>query len=197
MTIEHQKQVADKILEDMFLIDPHCIVAGGAPRDWHFNEEASDIDLFFHVGITVTVGMVDKMLSKILPIPSKCVSEGDLPVTYEKNSALRSVRSYNIEGVSVQLIELHIPCWNIVETFPVNMCKAWYKHGRVSLERDFLLGEKTKMLYLTNKLYGHADKYVEKISEKFVKGKGYHWGSSKEQAEGILLNKALYQGECK
>lgn len=195
MSIEHQKQVADKILEGLFLIDPYAIVAGGAPRDWHFNEEASDIDVFFHVDRTLTVGTVNKMLSKILPAHNKCVCDDDLPVSYEKNKALRCVRSYVIDGVNVQLIELHSPCWNIVDTFPVNMCKAWYKNGRVVLERDFILGENTKLLYMTNKLYGHKDRYVEKITDKFVIGKGYCWCRDKEQAEGILLSNVLHQGE--
>ena len=194
MTIEHQKQVADKILDDLFLIDPYAIVAGGAPRDWHFNEEASDIDVFFHIGRAITTGMVNKMLSRILPAYIKCISEDDLPVSYEKNSALRCVRSYTIEGVNVQLIELHTPCWKIVDTFPVNMCKAWYKNEKITLERDFILGEKTKLLYMTNELYGRKDKYVEKINHKFVDGKGYNWCRGPQQAEGILLSSVLRQG---
>ena len=191
MCVNKQKKLADKILDKLFLIDPYSIVAGGAPRDWHFGEMATDIDVFFCVGRTATRGTVEQMLSRFLPEPDSFVSEDDLPVSYEKNSALRCVRSYTVEETSVQLIELHTPSFDIVGTFPVNMSKAWYKNGRITLERDFMIGEKTKLLYLTNPLYAKADKYVKKITEKFVVGKGYSWCQTREFAEERLIKEAL------
>ena len=38
--IEFQKELANKILNDLKIIDPRAYLAGGAPRDWNFREEA-------------------------------------------------------------------------------------------------------------------------------------------------------------
>lgn len=40
MNIEKQKDVANIIYDRLRLADPHCILAGGAPRDWYFGKEA-------------------------------------------------------------------------------------------------------------------------------------------------------------
>lgn len=31
MSIEEQKEIANKIYENLRIVDPHCILAGGAP----------------------------------------------------------------------------------------------------------------------------------------------------------------------
>lgn len=36
MTIEQQKATAQSVYEKLKVIDPHCVLAGGAPRDWYF-----------------------------------------------------------------------------------------------------------------------------------------------------------------
>lgn len=46
--VNRQKLVADDILSRLELLDPRCIVAGGAPRDWHLGKTAKDIDVFLY-----------------------------------------------------------------------------------------------------------------------------------------------------
>lgn len=52
--IEHQKFVADTILYKLFPIDPYCICAGGAPRDWYLGKVASDLDIFIYTAPNLT-----------------------------------------------------------------------------------------------------------------------------------------------
>lgn len=47
--IKHQQKVADDVLNLLEIIDPACIVAGGAPRDWYMGDVAKDIDVFLHL----------------------------------------------------------------------------------------------------------------------------------------------------
>ena len=45
--IINQKEVAKKVFESLTKVDPNCILAGGAPRDWYYGKEARDLDFYF------------------------------------------------------------------------------------------------------------------------------------------------------
>ena len=62
-TIEQQKLVADKVLNQLYLICPEAIVAGGAPRDWYLGKPANDIDVYFS-STTTTASKLNKQLEK-------------------------------------------------------------------------------------------------------------------------------------
>ena len=47
MNIEQQKQTAKKVLSKIKALDSRAIIAGGAARDWYFNNLANDIDIFY------------------------------------------------------------------------------------------------------------------------------------------------------
>lgn len=44
--IKIQIELASLLLHNLKLVDPSAILAGGAPRDWQRNQEASDLDFY-------------------------------------------------------------------------------------------------------------------------------------------------------
>ena len=48
MNIEQQKRIAKEVLDKVKVLDYRAIIAGGAARDWYFNNLANDIDIFYY-----------------------------------------------------------------------------------------------------------------------------------------------------
>lgn len=169
-----QKQVANKALDMMFLIDPYCTVAGGAPRDWYFGKEATDIDLFFHCPQASTQATMEEMLKRA-GFKVTTVKDGEnIPDWYKKNPYLQTVYETTIEGVKVQLLRMNKSTWDsVIDKFPLSICKAWYKHGKIVLEKDFVRSVKFEAIYKTNTIYNNEHQYIKKILAKFPQYKYY------------------------
>jgi hypothetical protein len=165
--IAKQKAVADKVLDKLFSIDPFAICAGGAPRDWHFGKPATDLDIFFYSAVPLT-GLIEKMLEHVgIKINTVRTSES-LPEWYQLNPHLNCVYETTVDGINVQLMLMRQDTYrSVVPEFPFSICKAWYKGGNISLDRDFKNCEKHKIVVQTNKLYSDEHKYVQKIKAKF------------------------------
>jgi hypothetical protein len=184
--IAKQKAVADKILDKLFPIDPFAICAGGAPRDWHFGKPATDIDIFFHTSVD-QLTIVEEML-KHVGIKLDGVRHAEsLPEWYKLNPALKCVYECTVDGVSVQLMFMNAKTQDaVVPQFPFSICKAWYKHGKITLDSDFKKCEKHKIVVQTNNLYSDEHKYVQKIKAKFP---DYEFFSTWEDAYKYVFEK--------
>ena len=165
--IAHQRSVADFVLEKLFTIDPFSIVAGGAPRDWYFYKEAADIDVFFYVSRNTQLYVIQAMLEAAGFIIKERKDGHSLPEIYKMNPKLRSVFNLEIEGVPVQLMLMTEPTHSVIDTFPLSICKAWYKRGAIRTERDFVRTLKHKVIFKTNDLYANGHVYLKKILDKF------------------------------
>ena len=162
-----------------------AIVAGGAPRDWYFNKEASDIDVFFY---GITSASVTKKRLKAVGIDVLEIKSGDnIPEHYKRNPELFAVYNASIDGVPVQLMQMKSPTFDsVVPKFPLSICKVWYKNGHIIFEKHFTNSVKHRVIYITNDLYNNADGFIAKIKGKFPEFKffnHYH-----EALEHILEN---------
>ena len=166
--IHIQKIVANKALDMMYLIDPCSIVAGGAVRDWYFDKEATDIDLFFHCPQASTLSCMEDMLKKA-GFEITEIKRGDsIPEWYKKNPYLKAVYNTSIHGVKVQLMRMSKPTWNsVLDKFPLSICKAWWKNSKAHYHKDFLRSVKFKAIYKTNDIYNNEHQYIQKILAKF------------------------------
>lgn len=189
--IIEQKAIADKVLNMLECIDPYCIVAGGAPRDWYLNKEAKDIDVFIHVpkrGKSVLKLMLESAGFKITTEKSG----ESLPENYKLNPHLITV--FDIAGFStpVQIIAMDVPTFNsVVNKFPLSICKAWYKKGDIHIHKQFLLSVKHKVIFNTGeKFYSDENRYITKILSKFSDYK--HFTSESEAMRSLL-----YKEICK
>lgn len=187
MSIEEQKAIADDVLEKLKFIDPTAIVAGGAPRDWYCGRFASDIDVFFYFRPDIPVGQIERLL-KEAGIDVYRSSDGKhIDPLYKKNPDLRCIYYAKVDGVEVQLMSMFKPTFNVVDHFPLNICKVWYRRGKISRHPDFKFAIQNKAIVKVNELYAKGDTYVQKIVDKF---KGFKYFDSKlEFVEWVYLNR--------
>lgn len=187
--IAMQKAVADKCLSMIELIDPTAIVAGGAPRDWYFGKEASDIDIFFYFRTDLCLSVVEFQLQQIGFFGLKSLGKHELETDesqYSKNPSLRYVWETEVDGEVVQLILMDSPTFlGAVSRFPLNICRIWYKTGQINLTQDFKRAVRWKAIVKCGNLYADSDRYLEKIKSKFPE---YGFYSSYEQLAKEVLN---------
>lgn len=196
VSIDIQKKVADEVLDKLFLIDPYCIVAGGAVRDWYFNKSASDIDVFFHVREGITFSVIERMIKKAGLNVVRIRTDVSIPEWYKKNQAIKAVMDMEIDGVMVQLVLLRTPTWkSAVPHFPLSICKAWYKNGVSHYEEEFKISVMYDTIFLTSELYNNGDAYIKKIKGKFPDMKFYH--DKEKLFKDIVLGKVKQVVEFK
>jgi len=184
-TIAHQKWIADNVLQKLFPIDPYSIVAGGAPRDWYFDNPASDIDVFFYTG-QKTLPIIHDMLFSVGLGYKELKLGGGIPEWYKHNPSLQGVYCLEMEGVKVQLMRMQEPTFkSVVPQFPLSICHAWYKRGEIHTERPFLHSVKHKAIYKTNTIYNDEHAYISKILRKFP---DYTYYSNIDQLAAKLLD---------
>lgn len=192
MTIEQQKQLADKVYEALTLIDPSCVLAGGAPRDWYLGTEANDLDFYF-CSTGSTVGRVKKQLSRvgIQAEASICPVQSEL---YQSMEGLKRIWNTEVDGMKVQLIEMCEPKhrFKVIDNMDVSICKAWYSQvGKIHLHRDFKLTLASGIMFLREN-YRWDDKHGQKMKERFEDK--FSCGTV-DQARNYLVNKALSEVE--
>lgn len=185
MSVGAQKDVAEEVLDQLFSIDPFAIVAGGAPRDWYFNQPARDIDVFFHVAERTQITMIEHMLAHVGFAINRTNDGHHLPDIYKKNPKLRCVFNAKAQEVDVQLMCMSEPTFKcVLQEFPLSICKAWYKNGRCHYEKDFLRSVKHNVIVKTSEIYADEDAYIKKVCDKFSRFNYY--SSWNECAIGLL-----------
>lgn len=172
-TIESQKKVADKVLYAIEGFDPSCIVAGGAPRDWMLGNLATDIDLFFFYRENSTAWEARKLLERALGKSVSLKSADKITENYTTNPNLKRVWETVVDGINVQLIEMSVPTWKVVDAFPLTICKVWYKNGRITTTKEFDKSVKGSYIIKTDKMYANESRYLQKILAKFPDFKYY------------------------
>lgn len=183
--IEKQKRVADIILEKLTAVDPYAIVAGGAPRDWYFNKEATDIDVYIHVSLNV----LNKDVKRQIEVCGFTVlSEKDgknIPEDYKLNPNIRTVINTTLEGEDIQIMVMLKPTFDsVVDKFAVSLSKIWYKNGKVNITKDFEISVKHSVMYKCSDLYGDSHKYIQKLKNKFPEFK--YFASKSEMVDYVL-----------
>lgn len=183
MNIEQQKQTAKKVLSKIKALDSRAIIAGGAARDWYFNNLANDIDIFyFHEEGKYCLDNIRRetaILKSLLGVSNIDVvgfnsgkkresdqyPEDDFN-NYLKNPDIVNVFECVIEGVKFQFIQLKKQNVN-VSTFAYNMCQAWSDGERIKTTKLFDLGVKKELLIETGELYSNTEKFKQKMIDKF------------------------------
>ena len=183
MNIEQQKQTAKKVLSKIKALDSRAIIAGGAPRDWYFNNLANDIDIFyFHEEGKYCLDNIRRetaILKALLGVSSIDVvglnsgkkkesdqhPEDDFN-NYLKNPDIVNVFECVIDDVKFQFIQIKKQNVN-VSTFAYNMCQAWSDGERITTTRLFDLGVKKELLIETGELYSNTEKFKQKMIDKF------------------------------
>ena len=120
MNIEQQKRIAKEVLAKVKVLDYRAIIAGGAARDWYFNNLANDIDIFYYhedgkwcldnirreVGllkVLLGVDHIDVLGFNSAKDQNNAAVEDDFN-NYQKNPDIVNVFECVIEGVKFQFI---------------------------------------------------------------------------------------------
>ena len=183
MNVTEQKSIAKTVLGKIRNLDHRAIIAGGAARDWYFNNLANDIDIFyFHEEGKYCLDNIRRetaILKALLGVSSIDVvgfnsmkeKESDQHPEDDFNNYLKNPNIVNvfecvIEGVKFQFIQLREQ--NVdVHTFAYNMCQAWSNGVDIWTTRKFDIGVSKKLLIETGDLYANTDKFKKKMISKF------------------------------
>lgn len=190
MSIETQKTLADDLLGKLGVISPYVMLAGGAPRDWYFEKEAQDLDIYLYSS-AITVKSFQKQLKDATGFDFKHnweLQANDRSL-YTSMPQLRRVFEAEICGEKVQIMQLNNPLdeFKVVDNMSTSICKIWYINGQLEAHQDFKLTLASGSMFL-NTGYSWSDPHPKKMMDRF---KDKFTPTTKEQAQNTLLNKAL------
>lgn len=173
-TIEQEKSIADAVLERLEILDPTCILAGGAPRDWWLGTTANDLDFYIHTNRTS--GSLEKSLAQLgLPVTAKRQQAYNVRDTqrldnlYNSMPDLRAVYETEYRGKKVQIMVMNMPTFHgVVDKFAVSISKVWYKSGRIRVEPEAEYSRATESITIAEGYTPHCS-YIKKMTERFPK----------------------------
>lgn len=182
MNVVDQKRVAKTVLDKIKKLDYRAIIAGGAARDWYFNNLANDIDIFYYNEedhwCNANIQKQKTILKALLGVndldvlgfnPNDETSDfqpKDDFTNYLKNPDIVNVFECEIEGLKFQFIQLKRQ--NVqVNKFAYNMCQAWSDGVNIWTTRNFDIGVEKQFLIETGELYANTEKFKEKMMSKF------------------------------
>lgn len=160
MSIEKQKEVADKILNTLCLITDSCCLAGGAPAAWLCGREARDLDFF--IKIVPSVAQLE-LIRLLLGVELKQLGKEDKEGLYEGGNIV-SVSETTYFGEAVQFVIVDERCEDVVSGFPLSSSRALYRGRSTYLFKSFIDAALSKELRVVD---GCGEKLLEKTKKKF------------------------------
>ena len=167
MSIDEQQAIADEVLKRLAVFDPYAIVAGGAPRDWYLGMKANDIDVFINFNSIYTQTTLRGIL-RSLGFDAKPLEFNAKAKDYKLNPHLKWV--FDVKGFEypVQLIFVNNNTFKTIDTFPLDICKIWYKTERgIVPTKAFKEAVETRTITKCNPIYADEQHYIKKIRERF------------------------------
>lgn len=162
--IKVQKEIAKSILKDLEVIDPNCILAGGAPRDWFFNKPANDLDFYVHVDDEKRKGFGLRLQRLGFKSPVKL---GHDDPTYKTLKMLKEVWEFTHMGQRVQVMVMGASTFScVLNHFNLDTSKAWWKGWEVRYEPEFILAHMFKVL-MVNADEPPKSAYVDKMTTRY------------------------------
>lgn len=169
MTVQNQKEIANKVYRMLRLADPDCLLAGGAPRDWYFGNEANDLDFYF-CSTASTMRTTGNQLKSLGFEGVKHISDPYTSELYKCMEGLVRIWECVVDGMKVQLIQLAEPKyrWKVVDNMDVSICKVYYVPDTqtVKLHKDFKLTIVSNIMFLKDG-YEWSHKHAVKMAERF------------------------------
>lgn len=163
--ISLQKQTAELLYKQIKIVDPECILVGGAPRDWFFNQEATDLDFFFIPNTEISIQYIMSVLGISLVSHTGTSAHhlhekmpGPLKIweTVFNSIKIQLVEIASKEIMSIAVDELHLSISKIV----------WLPSGDFKIHKDFSKTLETKIIY-GKRGYDLSSPYAQKIVAKY------------------------------
>lgn len=163
--INNQKAAAKELLSKLEIIDPHCILAGGAPRNWFLGLPARDLDFYIHLNETQEA---TERRFKRLNLEAKLVDYNS--ETWADYGVMEHL--FRIYEVTYKDMEVQIMCMrestfkSVVPCMGVSVCKFWWKGGEVIPTNEALTSIYNKTLYVKDD-YSAKEDHVKKMIKYF------------------------------
>lgn len=180
LIIEKQKTVANIVLDRLEIIDPTCILAGGAPRDWWLGRSANDLDFYVY-----SRGSAEDYKKQLMGVglhgeilqPQGINARADREAKYGAMAGLESVHEMIYQGEKIQIMRMREPTFRgVVDQFGCSLSKVWYKHGQLRPTSEADNTRRFEVGYFPQS-YPLTQRYVQKMIERFPE---YNWIFGKE-----------------
>lgn len=167
MNIKEQKEISKEVLHKLEIIDPYCILAGGAPRNWFLGKEANDLDFYIYLPNYPTMSSTELRFKRagleLMHIDYKSEAWKD----YGIMEHLFRIYEGEYKGCKIQVMVMTENTFtSVVNDFGVSMCKFWWKGGEVKLTKDSFVSMYNKTLYIKDD-YSAKELHVAKMVEYF------------------------------
>ncbi len=141
-TLLEQQKIARDVYEKLTVIDPRCLLAGGAPRDWYFGYAARDLDFYIETrknSRAYEVGQQLESLGFVEDDRGYSVSYSD--AVYESMGCLKRVWNLLLPPYDTPI--------QVVEIFgePIGEKEGWYDGPTYKLPNVIAQGFNNTMSY--------------------------------------------------
>lgn len=170
-SISYQKEVALKILDHFK--GQSCyngFLAGGAPRNWYFNEKAKDLDFFIQVPrndvYTKTHDTNEKYLfhvySLLLPYHGEFKEVKEAYDDEKSHPDIIGVVDFNYEGVDCQLVVGYNDINTVIGNFGLSINQIMW-NGEYLPTKHFEYSAKNKVIYDTGIIESRSAWRIQKV----------------------------------
>lgn len=161
--IQLQQNIAQDILHKLEIIDPTCILAGGAPRNWYLGKSANDLDFYIHSSHQNMKSRLKTLGLQVVHMSSAKFQNS----AYPDMKKIKAIFEGNIDGQEYQIMVMSESTFNcVVSKFGTSVCEAWYKHKRVNTTDSFKLSHYLKTIYVKPD-YNAKVKHINKMQTYF------------------------------
>lgn len=165
MTNNALKKKATDVLLDF--LEKKCrdkfYVAGGAPRDWYFNREVGDVDIYYEggkgKGAAIPLKSEIKAEFEKNGITVKSITKTNKTSTYGFNSNIRKVvgLQVNTSGCRLEFDLIKVNSLtngfeDIFKSYDCDICMIGYSHGKLQLSQAFMDYDNGRSISYTNDL---------------------------------------------
>lgn len=171
MNIEQQKKIADECLDKLMLIDPYCILAGGAPRDWYDNKEANDLD--FYIYSENPTGIIESQLNSAGFEGLKVLNSTrgkEFEVRSEMYSSMKSLRKVfetTYKDMKIQIMVMGQKTFScVVPNFGATISMFWYKGGTIRYNFEAIASFKYKVIGYRDD-FTCKETYYKKLKDRY------------------------------
>lgn len=192
--IEHQKEVALKLLHKLEGADPYAILAGGAPRDWYFNKPCNDLDFYVHLQYA-TIAFEELRMKRLGLEVTRLEFKGSLPEEYKCMEDLTRIYEGVYEGVNFQVMVMKTSTFkSVIPKFGASVCKAWWKGGEVCYDLDFIFSHVEKVIFKKDD-YTAKEKHITKMQERYPDYKLIPYSSYNAYLDNFCNRYNIYNSE--
>lgn len=170
MNITKQMDIAERVYDIFRGLDPHCILAGGAPADWFLERPANDLDFYYYAPQTWTQRVVDKQIERNDPrgmLTKKSNKAITVSSIYEHMSDIKNITEFEYDGMQVHLMLMLKPTFGLHRNFSAGVTEAWWTPERgVEYSKRFLDGHDNKIISPSS-AYTTDNRHIQKLMKKY------------------------------